>query len=63
MSTIEIPMKPDADRTVRELLFELGQVEEAERTVQPRSTDPADHRRRATLRRRERQLVAELRRR
>lgn len=62
MSTIEIPMKLDTDRTVRELLFELGQVEEAERRVQA-STDPDERRRRATLRRRERQLVAELRRR
>ncbi|MET4079506.1 hypothetical protein [Janibacter sp. UYMM211] len=62
MSTIEIPMKPDADRTVRELLFELGQVEEAERRVQA-STDPDERRRRVVLRRRERQLVAELRRR
>lgn len=62
MSTIEIPMKLDTDRTVRELLFELGQVEEAERQVQA-STDPDERRRRAVLRRRERQLVAELRRR
>lgn len=62
MSTIEIPMKPDTDRTVRELLFELGQVEEAERRVQA-STDPDERRRRVVLRRRERQLVAELRRR
>ncbi|OAB88766.1 hypothetical protein AWH69_03000 [Janibacter melonis] len=62
MSTIEIPMKLDTDRTVRELLYELGQVEEAERRVQA-STDPDERRRRAVLRRRERQLVAELRRR
>ncbi|MBD5831056.1 hypothetical protein [Janibacter melonis] len=62
MSTTEIPMKLDTDRTVRELLFELGQVEEAERRVQA-STDPDERRRRAVLRRRERQLVAELRRR
>ncbi|MCM3555500.1 hypothetical protein M3697_10340 [Janibacter melonis] len=62
MSTIEIPMKLDTDRTVRELLFELGQVEEAERRVQA-STDPDERRRRVVLRRRERQLVAELRRR
>lgn len=62
MSTIEIPMKPYAARTVRELLFELGQVEEAERRVQA-STDPDERRRRVVLRRRERQLVAELRRR
>ncbi|WP_201464657.1 hypothetical protein [Janibacter melonis] len=62
MSTIEIPMKPDADRTVRELLFELGQVEEAERRVQA-SADPGERRRRVVRRRRERQLVAELRRR
>lgn len=62
MSTIEIPMKLDTDRTVRELLFELGQVEEAERRVQA-STDPDERRRRVVLRRREHQLVAELRRR
>lgn len=62
MSTIEIPMKLDTDRTVRELLFELGQVEEAERRVQA-STDPDERRRRVVLRRREGQLVAELRRR
>lgn len=62
MSTIEIPMKLDTDRTVRELLVELGQVEEAERRVQA-STDPDERRRRVVLRRRERQLVAELRRR
>lgn len=63
MSTTEIPLKPDEDRTVRELLFELGRVEEAELRARPLTRPLDERRRRVTLRRRERQLVTELRRR
>ena len=63
MSTVEIPLRADADRSVRELILELGRLEDAELRALP-LVDPIKERWRAVqLRRRERQVVAELRRR
>lgn len=51
---------PDAALTVRELLLELARVEDAEMRGRPLPGADDERRRRASLRRRGRQLVAEI---